>query len=411
MKYPNKTVCIVDHGMYINVALKLSEDFGTVYYYTPWEGAFPKSNDTLPGFGYKEFKRINRIWDKIDEIDLFVFTDIYHSDMQEYLVSLGKRVWGARQGDSMEIYRWDFLQYMKKIGLAVPDSELIVGVDNLRKALQKTDDVFVKMDAMERGDAETFHHITYDLTKPLLDDMQHTLGAKASIKKFIIQHPIETDAEIGYDGWTIDGKFPDMCIVGIEVKDQGYIGKVEEYAKIPKEIRDVNEKLSATLKRYGYRGNFSTEIRVAKDGTPYLIDPTCRMPCPPTSVMLSLVGNMAEVMYEGADGKVIVPEMTDYVGAQFLLYSDFANSHFYNLQIPKDVQPYVTQSNSCIIDGITYTIPMYWDSQCVAEVVATGSDVESVIKKLKTMAESIKGFGLKVNADCLSDAITEFNKM
>lgn len=411
MKYPDKTACVVDHGMYVNVALKLSEDFGKVYYYTPWEGAFPKSNDTLPGFGYKEFERINRFWDKVDEFDLIVFTDIYHSDMQEYLESIGKRVWGARSGDAMEIYRWDFLQWMKKAGLAVPDSHLVVGMDDLRKELKKVEDVYVKMDAMERGDAETFHHINYDITKPLLDDIEHNLGAKAQIKKFIIQYPIEADAEIGYDGYTINGQFPDTCIYGIEVKDKGYIGMAEEYSKIPKEIRDVNDKLSSALKAYGYKGNISTEIRPSKDGTPYLIDMTCRMPCPPTSVMLAMIDNMAEIMYEGANGKMIQPIMKAKYGAEFLLYSDFANDHFVNLIVPESVKDSITQSMSCMINGMCYTIPQGWDSQCCAEIVSIGDDLNKVIKDLQTKADKVKGFGLKINSDVLNEAVNQFLKL
>lgn len=409
MKYPDKTVLVIDHGMYSNVADKLSEEFGTVLYFTFWEGSFPRSNDILLGSGFPNFKRVNSFWDKIDTIDLFVFTDIFHSDIQVYLQSIGKRVWGARQGDAMEIYRWDFLQYMKKIGLAIPPSDLVIGLDALRKELKKKEDVFIKIDAMTRGDFETFHHENYDLTEPMLDDLAFRLGPKAKIMKFIVQKPIETDAEIGYDGYTIDGKFPDECLYGIEVKDKGYVGKVASYDSIPKEIKFVNDKLAPTLKSYGYRANISTEIRVGKDGTPYLIDLTCRMPCPPTSVMMEMISNYAEIMYEGASGKMIQPIFKAKFGAELIGYSDFANDHFFNINVPKDVP--IKQSSVCMIDGKNYCIPQGWESQAVFETVAIGDDLDKVISDVSKQGESIKGFGLKCSGDCLKDATEELKKM
>lgn len=400
-KYGDKTVLVFDHGMYFSVAKRLSEDFGKTLYYTPWENAFPDSNLTLLGYGFPEVQRVDNFWKYYDSVDLFVFTDIYHSDLQNYLASQGKRVWGARSGDAMEIYRWDFLQYMEKIGLAIPPSNLVIGMDALRKELKKRENVFIKMDAKERGDAETFHHISYDLTSPVLDDLQFKLGAKAPIKKFIIQEPIETDHEIGYDGWCIDGQFPDTCLWGMEVKDKGYIGKVQNYADIPKEIRQINDALSATMKKkYGYRANWSTEIRVGKDGTPYLIDPTCRFPMPPTGVMMALIENWSEIIYEGANGTMIQPKWRADYGGEILLYSDFASNHFYSLQ-NNGVE--VSIPCCCMIDGKTYCVPQKWDNKMVGEVVAIGKSADQVVNLLSEQCSKIQGYQLRCDERCLDE--------
>jgi hypothetical protein len=73
----------------------------------------------------------------------------------------------------------------------------------------------------------------------------------------------------------IDGKFPKGAMTGVEVKDEAYLMKVTSYANCPSRSERQRE-AQAALKRYGYRGFISTEVRCTKDGKAYLIDPCCR---------------------------------------------------------------------------------------------------------------------------------------
>ncbi len=410
-KYADKTVCVYDNGLYFSVAQKLADSFDKVYYYTNWEGAFPTSNETLLGSGFPNVERINRFWDKVDEIDLFVFPFIYNSDLQKYLVKQGKRVWGCREGDSMEIYRWDFLQYMIKLGMNVAHTDLVVGIDDLHKHLKKVEDKFVKTDAMTRGDIETFHHLNYDITEPILDKLAYELGPKQNSIRFIVQDPIPTAAEIGYDGYVIDGQFPDECLFGIEVKDKGYIGEVRKYADLPKEIKEINDALAATFKAYGYRGMFSSEIRIGEDGKAYLIDPTCRFPSPPTSVVLELYSNLAEILWEGADGNLIQPEFAAKFGAEIIGTSEFLKEGFMQIFYPEADAQFVKQANVCMIDGKTYAIPKYPNFDWVCEVVGIGNTLEETIADLKDRCDRIKGYKLALDCSILDGAIQELKKL
>lgn len=410
--YEDKSVIVFDHGGYVDVAKMLSKDFGNVYYYTPWETGFPTSNDTLVGSGFKEFERINHFYDYVDKADLIVFTDIYHGDLQEALVRQGKRVWGAKEGDVLEISRYEFFMYLDKIGLPIPPTQLVIGIDNLRKELKKTENKFVKLDSMYRGDIETFHHINYDITEPILDKLEYKVGVRKNDIKFIVQDPILTKAEIGYDGYTIDGKFPAKCLFGIEVKDKGYIGEVRNYVDIPKEIQDVNNALARTFKAYKYRGNISTEIRVGEDGKPYLIDITCRHPAPPTAVMLELIDNWAEIMYEGGNGTLIEPIFKAKFGAECIGLSDFAKEHnFAQVFFPDEESQWVKQPYSCLVNGKTYVIPQTWENGRVCEVVAIGDDIETTVKTLQNRCSNIKGHQLTLDCSVLNDAIDELGKL
>jgi hypothetical protein len=411
-KYGDKTVLVFDHGLYFHVAQKLSESFGCTLYYTPWESGFPISNDTLIGSGFDNVERINKFFDYIDKVDLFVFCDIYHSDLQTYLQKIGKRVWGARRGDEMEIFRWDFIQTMKSLGMPVPETELVIGIENLRNRLQEVENKFIKTDAMTRGDIETFQHINYGITCPILDKLAYSVGPRANQIRFIIQDPIPTTAEIGYDGYTIDGQFPDMCLFGLEVKDKGYVGEMRNYNDIPKEIKVVNDYLAPLFKQYGYRGMFSTEIRVGEDGKSYLIDPTCRFPSPPTSVMMELFENIAEIMYEGADGNLVQIETSNKFGAEIIGTSEFALDSFVHLCCEDEDMQFIKQPNICMIDDKIYTIPQkYEDMNMVCNVVAVGTDIDTVIKDLTERCDRIQAHKLSIDCSILNGAIDELKKL
>lgn len=412
MDYKDKTCIVIDHGLFISLADKLSESFGKVYYFSCWEGSFPNSNDTLVGSGFHKFERINDFWSILDTIDLFVFTDVYSGPLQVYLQSIGKRVWGGRNGDLMEIKRSDFIIKMQEIGLLTPWTEFITGMEALRDYLIGVEDKYVKVDSMFRGDLETFHHINYDISKPILDKLAYQIGPRQDTIQFIVQDPIDAVVETGYDGYVIDGMFPDQCLFGIEVKDKGYIGEVRDYDKIPVQIKEVNDKLAPLFKEYGYRGFFSSEIRVTADGDAYLIDMTCRCPSPPTSTMLEVYSNLAEIMYEGADGTLIQPEFNAKFGAEIIGFNDFLREGFVQLFFDDKDAQWIKQPNICMIEDKTYCIPQkYADMNMVANVVAIGDDIDSVISELKERVSSIQGNGFNADPNVLDETVEELKKL
>ena len=224
--YSDKCVLLYDYGLFSSWALKLKEFFGRVLIYVPFKSGFPKSQQYAIGTGLEGVERIIDFWDYVPETDLFVFPDIYDGDLQEHLRSMGYPVWGAGKGEELEIYRWQTKMLLKKdIGLPVQPVERIIGVEELREFLQEHEDKYVKI-SMLRGDFETFHHISYNLSEPLLDEIENKLGPYKLFKEFIVEDSINDAVEIGYDGWTIDGRFPRTAMQGYEIKDVSYVGVV-----------------------------------------------------------------------------------------------------------------------------------------------------------------------------------------
>lgn len=406
--YSKKTVCVIDCGLFVEVAVLLSKYFGRVLYYSPWESSIPRSNTRLPGYGIPNVTRINEYWSIKEEVDLWVFPDLYFGQLQLELQSQGKRVWGSRLGEELELHRKESKEYLKKIGIPIGKYQVIKGLDMLREFLKKNDDQWVKV-STTRGDMETFHSIDYKNIEPRLDELEHTLGAKKSIMEFIVEEGIKDAIEIGFDGFTIDGNFPKKCMSGIEIKDCSYIGVFKDYKDMPKQIINVNNKLSDTLKKYGYKNWFCTEMRITKDGVGWVIDPLCRFGSPPGELVLLMYTNLPDIFWYGAEGKIIEPIPAGKFGAEILIQSAWVEHNWQAVDFPKEIRDNVKLRNFCMIDGKYYVIPLSGMSG-IGAVVSIGNTMDEAIKKCKEYAKQIQGYGLEIHEDSLDDANDEIEK-
>lgn len=391
--HADRTILVYDHGHYVEWAITLAKDFGRVLYYVPWEFGFPRSNTLRIGEGIKEIDRVTSPWPHYDDIDLWVFPDVYEGPLQKWLVEQGKRVWGCRLGEEMEIDRARSKQLAKQLGIEVGPYKVITGIDALRDYLQNNDDQWVKVSAT-RGDMETFHSKNYQLSETRVDELEHTLGAQKKQMEFIVEASIKPAIEVGYDGYTIDGKFAKNAFVGVEAKNDAYLGRVLAYKDVPTQVREVNEKLAPALKRYGYRGLISTEVRTTPDGKAYLIDPCCRMGSPPGEVMQMLITNWGDILWEGANGIVIEPEFAAKWGAEILLDSDWADANWQQVTFPKSVRAHVKLHNMAVIEGEYYVIPQWRGSSQIGAVVAIGDSADEAIDSCRRIAEKVEGYSI-----------------
>jgi hypothetical protein len=408
--YSTKSVCVYDNGLFVELAVLLSKYFGQVYYFTPWESSFPKSNDIMPGTGIEGVTRVNEFWDIIDDVDLFVFPDIYSSSVQLYLDKLGKRVWGSRRGDSLELYRKETKEYLEMIGLPVSPYAVVQGLDELREYLKEHDNQWIKI-SFTRGDMETFYSKNYKFIEPKLDELEHTLGLKKKIIEFIVEDAIEDAVELGYDGYTVDGQFPSKAILGIEIKDKGYVGVFTPYAQLPEAAQHVNSYLSDALRVYKYRNFFSTEIRLTEDDTPYLIDPCMRMGSPPGELYQYMITNWPDILWFGAEGKVIDPISRGKYGAEILLHSDWADKNWLAVQFPPEMRENVKFRQLAIVDDEYYIVPQVVGLPEIGAVVAVAETLEDAIEQAKEYARKVEGYFIDIYPDAMDDAIEEVKKL
>ncbi len=316
--------------------------------------------------------------------------------LQIYLESLGKRVWGARNGEELETYREVCKKLMEEAGLPVQPWAKITGVKALREHLRGHADQHVKIDRW-RGNFETFFAPSYDLVIPKIDEIAHTMGAFQEIAEFIVEDDLPDRVEIGLDCYCIDGAFPSKTLVGIEVKDLGYVAQFVDWATIPEPIRRWNDKMAPILRTYGYRGFLSTEVRVGEDHEPYMIDACCRAGSPPSELYQEFYKNFADIIWQGADGVMVDPEPAGKFGVQVVLRSDWAESNWQPVNVPKEYRNNVKLFNSVEVDGCFYVVPQDEQMKEIGSVVGWGDTLEAAIEMAKEVGESLSGYGIKFN--------------
>jgi hypothetical protein len=416
----DKTLLVVDNGLFFELALTMARSYKKVYYYIEWKDAYPgmakavigtewKNGKQLDTFDGLPFERVENMFDYIDKADVIFFPDIYNGDLIEYLRKQGKPVFGSGRGEELELERWHTKQYFKKIGMDVQPMERVIGIDKLRERLQQVENKWIKL-SKYRKIIETFHHKNYGLTEPLLDKMEWELGPMSHILEYIIEDNIEAVVEEGMDGFTVDGKYPNYLIQGCEIKDLSYAGKFIKYSELSKGCKVVNEQIAPMLKNYGYRGLFSTEVRTTAEGKHYFIDPCCRGGSPPNELYQEMYANLAEIVWEGAHGRIADPKPVKPFGIEVLIHADSMLNTHQAVYFPPEIRQWVKLRNTLKIDDQYYTLNLHGLPE-VGALVAIGNSFEECKKKLEEMAPKVEGYHLSIKTDAIDQAIEEYNKM
>lgn len=389
-------VCLVCCApLFVSFAERLARDFKRVLLHVPHAGSFPNMNEGRVGLGLLNVELVDSVFgEHFEEVDLFCFPDLTHAALQVHLEGLGKRVWGARYGEELELSRGLCKEEMEKVGLPVQPWKSVKGLSALASHLKANANQHVKIDRW-RGVTESFFSPRYDLVEPKLDGIAHDLGAFKEELEFLVEDDLPDRVEAGIDTFCIDGEYPNQTMVGIEAKDTGYICQVRPWSKIPEPLRRWNERMSPLFERAGSRTFLSNEIRIGKDKEPYMIDATVRMPSPPGELIQELFLNLSEVIWEGANGNLIEPVMAGQWGVEVILKSAWAASNHQPIFVPEGFQNFVKIYNEVRIDGKRYAATQDEEMPECAAVVGYGETLEQAVEMVREIGESIEGYGLK----------------
>jgi len=391
----SNTVCVIDNGVFAEVARLLSKSFGKVYYTSPWVADFPSSYKTELGEGFPDYDRVDDIWDILDDVDLFVFTDLHQGSLQEYLTSIGKRVWGSRNADELECYRTDAKEHFASLNIPQAPYVVVKGMKELRKYIKSrgSDKLWIKIDRT-RGDTETFSVEGYDLAKNRLDTMEAEFGPVAEMREFTVEDNLPDTLDIAIDTYSIDGRYPQMAMLGIEQKDMGYVGAVKPWAAMPPALVDIYEKLSPTLELYKYRNLFALESRVGKGGL-WLADPCCRFGSPVSELELELISNLAEIMWEGANGVLIEPIYKAKYGCEVLIKSQWSPEKPMLIEFPEEYRDQIKLRYAAKFGNETWILPQNSGEE-VGAIVAYGESLEACMEEVSEIGKQVKGTQLDV---------------
>lgn len=404
MTLSDQNVLVYDAGgLFVSLALRLAhlKAFKRVDYFREWQDGFCNGTELAIGGGLEEFGvyRLKYFWQHVNDYGLIIFPDCWHGDLQEYLRSIGKRVWGAGTKADLEQARWKTRELMKSIGLPTSDAVQIHGISALREYLKEHENVFVKVSAF-RGMAETFESKNHVQSQSKLDDLESRYGPILEVVDFIVEKAIPDATEIGYDGYCIDGEFPNNAFFGPEIKNKAYFGKLVDYDELPEEVKTANTKLSYHMD--GYRQFWSTELR-----NDTLIDITARHASPAGETFCMAFDNLPEILWYGAEGKLIHAKSSAKYVAQIILCSEWAENHPFAIQFPEEIRPFVTIYNHCRINGVDYCIPDETHAKEVGSVVGLGNTPDEAAHSAKERAKKISGFQLYAESEALDEAMAE----
>jgi hypothetical protein len=405
-----KTVLVADSGQFTEVAIRLKREFGRVIFWNPeLVESFPMVAKNAIGNGFEEIEWVRDFWPIKDEIDLYVFGDCSQAGLQLEIESQGARVIGSRNGDRLENSRIAFKKVQKRIGLEVPKHVVVTGLEDLRSHLKTVKDRWVKFDRY-RGTFETEHHVNYELSQNWLNKLAYELGPMGDIIEFLIEEPIRGKVEIGYDGLFFGG-FPSKTLFGIERKSKSYIGAVKDYIDLNPRLLEVNAALATELKKHDYHNFLSTEVRIAEDdenfadGTPVLIEPTCRWPSPPFEAMLEIYSNLGAMLWHGSVGEIIEPEMAEKFAVICRISHDDPPEGWRTLQVPDAVRQWVKLYDAVKKDGCYHIAPKVPHANRIGAVVGIGSTIEKAAVHCHENMEALDEQPISSEYDSLTDAL------
>lgn len=402
------TVLIVDHGLFVPLAERLSRDFKRVLYYSGWECAFPHIEQCIIGDGFGVFERVDDVWEVKDEIDLAVFPDIGRSGLQLEFEKQGMPVWGSRRADTLEINRQKFHRLLGQVGLQVPKFEIVTGLSALRQHLQDKEDRYIKI-SKYRGTIETTHFRSMSLDEGVLDLWAIKFGPVKEFIPFMVFEPIATDLELGGDLYGIDGKWPGLMLQGYEWKDKGYFGSVTKVSEAPKPLREVLDAMSEVLAKTRMRNFFSMEIRV-KDDKFWFIDVTPRGGLPSSASQMEMWTNLSPIIQAGAHGELVEPIPADNFTCECVLTMKGDKSTWGVTEVPEDLKRWMKLGSSCHINGrICFPPDPHQEGHEIGWLVAQGSTMESCVKQMLDHVSKLPD-GVEANTESLVNLIKEVDK-
>lgn len=413
MNLSDKKALCLDYGNNIGFAIRLSSDFGTVYY---WAGpyvtnSFPTHNVEDIGNNVPNLIKVKEWASVYEEVDIVCFPDSMEPALQHWMRSHGMPVFGCGFADRLEHDRLFLKETLKDLGLPVGTFYTAHGLDELEQILIGRENVYVK--GSIRGNGETWKHKKWQLTKRQFMKLRADMGLYANRETYVVEEVIPSIGETGFDGFIVGGEFAPIGLCGVEVKDAGFLGRFVRYQLLPECIKLVTDKLAPIFEQMEYNGQHSNEIMISKDKRGFLLDNSNRIPSPPGDVMMDAITNYPEVVWMIAHGKMPTIQYDQPWVAQVIIKSDIAAEDDSPVIVPEEFKKNVKIKNLSIDeDGTWYYVPSPGlGMKEIGSVCATGNSAEEAIRNAEKICDAIEGFDIKTDASSLHEAKKSIDKL
>jgi hypothetical protein len=400
------TVCVADHGTFFPVAQRLARDCRRVLYHRPSGEGFPTFAQVCLGNGHPDVEYADDIWKIKKDVDLWVFPDVGDAGLQLELESQGRLVWGTKDADTLETMRGEWVKACEKMGLPMPKTHQIRGVSALQVFFDEhPGEVFYVKISRFRGDMETWKADEPAAIRNKLDVLRMKFGPSAEYVTFYVQELVDTDIEGGADTYNIMGQWPAKIILGYEKKGESYFATWKERSEMPPEIWKPSELMTDLLRSHRYCNFISTEVRVKGDLS-YLLDPCLRCPSPAGEEELEMYSNFAEIVYRGAQGELVEPEMAaKFCGEAVISYSGDKDG-WKSIRVPEEVRQWV-KLYACAYEDGTFHFPPCQDPEAIGCIVGLADTPEGVLDRLKEIRDALKDSAVDIHIEPIADLFQE----
>jgi phosphoribosylamine-glycine ligase len=369
-----------DTGLSCDHAIQLGKQGHIVHYFIEYRTRYPKVEDWLPCYGFKEVRKVFDWGEVLDAVETIVFVDVGFGSLADVLRRKGYAVFGASaKGEQLEIDRIYMLREFEKLGIKVPKHVFVHGADNLLKAVQG--EKFVKLNIF-RGNFETFFPRT---NMELRGELEHAgFGPVANEVDFIVTDKVE-GVEIGVDTFFNGREFLRPINEGNEVKGTG----AQFNRWVESSVWDtVLEKLEPWLREAGYRGALSLE-GIFDGSDIYVIDVTARLFFPGSSVYPACLENYADVIHAVARGEDVKPRFS-HKYYSLATASRGSADRWTRVRFPQEL----AWKKVFIPRGAVFINGEYWccpGDPIVATVVGVGNTFDESAAELEKLAEQVEG--------------------
>jgi hypothetical protein len=381
-----KSVVTLDRGLFPPFSRRLGRDFKDSYYYLAEEKTSPSYDNDCIGKGFKDMTVVDEFEKYLEIADMVAFTDVYNGGKPEWLVSHGYNVFSAMKSEILETDRKKLRKVLELAKLPVtPAVEVELG--KLQKYLKDKKDKYLKA-SFYRDDMETEHYEDAFLSSWWFEKMRTKLGMGYDTFKVLVEDPIPSDCEGGYDTPMLNGDLPKNPMIGYEKKGEAYLSCIVE--ELPPPYALVHKKMKPAFKTYGYQSWYSNEMRRHNDsGLWHVTDVTTRLGGPPSELYEEQYEDFSLAVWMLAHGKMPTLTVKKKYGALLNFWSKVGIKHWLPVQYPDDIDWAVKLKNVQKVDGGYYVIPKDADGD-TGSVIGMGDTTEEAIAQCMENFEKIK---------------------
>lgn len=406
MDISEKQLLFIDSGgIYQSFAERLSEEYGSVKYFSEWDDNEHDIRAAKKAVGEGgDFIKVDN-WEKnVYDADVIFFPGCSKLSTQEDLKQRGFNVFGSGALANLENNREKFLDQIKEWKFPVPEYEIAVGIDDLLNKLEKIGNEirFIKF-SMFRSDMQTYKHWNFEASKITYEQLRLKQGTYANKIRFIIVTPIQ-GVETGRDDFVINGQKPTKFMGGYEIKNKAYAARIITNDNLPKPMIDFANHIAELSKELEVSTFWSDEVRV-DGGKFYPLDFTARLGVPPNEILQRNCINLGEIIYHGSQGDLVEPIYEkEYAVQLFIDYGNDVDTWIpitYPDKYSRNIKPY----NYTREDDIVWIIPSPDKHEnTVCAVVGLGDSLEEAIEECIEICGTVEGENIDFDKNEFLDA-------